>query len=243
MTTTLRRWVLVAVLAAAGGSAAAWAVSSPERDQTVVLVHGLGRSRASLLVLGLRFRREGYAVRYYPYTPATTSVEDAARGLREFVAARVRTPRYHLVGHSLGNVIIREGFTAPYLPGLGRVVMLAPPNRPPRLALRLGANPLFRLVGGDAARRLCSEEFYAGLPVPDVPFGVIAGTRGRTPGLAIPNDGVLEVGDTRLEGMTDVLELGHSHTFLMNARDTYEACLRFLQTGRFPPPERPGGGS
>ena len=48
-----------------------------------------------------------------------------------------------------------------------------------------------------------------------------------------PNDGVVTVQSTKLEGMADWVLLNHGHTFIMNCRDTFECSLRFLEAGRF----------
>ena len=48
-----------------------------------------------------------------------------------------------------------------------------------------------------------------------------------------PNDGIVLLETTKLKGMKDFAVLHHSHTFIMNARDTFEHCVTFLRTGRF----------
>ncbi len=75
-----------------------------------------------------------------------------------------------LIGHSLGNVIIRDAFQKEYPDLLGTVVMLAPPNQPALLAKRLKKNLIYRVFTGDSGQKLSEEEFYNGLPVPTVPF-------------------------------------------------------------------------
>jgi len=50
---------------------------------------------------------------------------------------------------------------------------------------------------------------------------------------AEPNDGIVLVEDTKLAGMRDFVVLHHAHTFIMNGRDTFERCRRFLELGLF----------
>lgn len=203
------------------------------RGETVVLLHGLGRSRLSLLWLQLRLRRVGYRTLNFGYSPVWTSLDGISQNLIHYVQERVRTPVYHFLGHSLGNIIVRNGFKWGYPPGLRRVVMLAPPNQLPLLARRLRGNWVYRLLAGDSGQKLASEGFYRSLPIPTVEFGVIAANCGLSFYFGEPNDGILTVESTKLEGMKDWILVPHTHTFLMNGRDTFEYTVRFLQKGRF----------
>lgn len=208
---------------------------SPTPAETVVLLHGLGRSRASLWPLGRRLRQAGFQVRNFPYAPAFHRFDTLVASLHDFIVERVSTPCYHLVGHSLGNILIRARFRVGYPSGLGRIVMLAPPNQPPDLARRLKSCPPFQLWSGESGRLLASEDFYATLPIPTVPFGVIAGNKGQRITFDEPNDGIITVESTCLDGMADHLTLHHAHTFLMNSRDTAKATIAFLREGQFTP--------
>ncbi|TPW20474.1 MAG: hypothetical protein FD126_1643 [Elusimicrobia bacterium] len=200
---------------------------------TVFLVHGMGRTRASMALLQHRLSRAGYRTVNVPYNQTTQTLEEITARLRKTVAAESGKGPYHLVGHSLGNVVIRNGFKEGFAPGLGRVVMLAPPNAPARLARKLKDFLPYRWVTGDSGQRLADPEFYATLPTPSVEFGVLAGDRGQSLTFSEPNDGIVAVSETRLEGMKDFRVLHRSHTFLMNAPEAAAQCLAFLKTGRF----------
>jgi len=206
-------------------------------EDTVVLLHGMGRSRLSMAVLSHRFRQSGYRTFNFPYSQMRASLDDLSEKLVFFIKDKVDTPRYHLVAHSLGNVIIRNAFRKELPPGLGRIVMLAPPNQPAELAKRLRKNLIYRLFTGDSGQKLSEEAFYAELPVPAVDFGVIAGDKGQKISFSEPNDGLVAVEETKLEGMKDFLLLHHAHTFIMNSRETFEQSKRFLETGSFDHPE------
>jgi predicted alpha/beta hydrolase family esterase len=202
-------------------------------DQAVVLLHGMGRSFLSMVLLGHRLKRRGYETHLFGYRPRRPTLDDLSRTLRSYVHERVRAPLYHLIGHSLGNIIVRNALREGFRPGLGRIVMLAPPNRPARLAGNLRENRVFRFWTGDSGQKLADPEFYRELPVPPVEFGVIAGDRGHRIGFDEPNDGVVSVESTRLEGMADFVVVHHTHTLIMMASDTAELCHRFLTSGRF----------
>lgn len=200
------------------------------RPRTVFLLHGMGRSRLSMQVLAFRFRRAGRRAVCVPYDHAALSLDAITRDLLALVAREAGGVGYDLVGHSLGNIIIRNGFKAGYPPGLGRVVMLAPPNSPPALARVLRDFPPYRWLGGDSGQRLADPAFYASLPAPEVPFAVVAGERGLA-AWGEPNDAVLPVACTRLAGMREFHVVRRSHTFIMNAPETFELAEGFLRGG------------
>lgn len=212
--------------------ALAFGADAPAQE-TVVLLHGMGRTRVSMAVLQKRLAGAGYETLNFPYGQTRASLDELSGDLAAFLNERVATPRYHLVGHSLGNIIVRHAMRKSLRPGLGRVVMLAPPNRPARLAKMLRDNGLYRVLMGDSGQKLGDDAFYATLPAPSVEFGVIAGDKGQGMTFSEPNDGLVEVDGTRLEGMKDFAVVHHTHTFLMNAPDTFALCRRFLETGRF----------
>jgi hypothetical protein len=193
----------------------------------------MGRSWISMSLLGHRLKRRGYETHLFGYRPRRPTLDDLSLALRRFVVERVRAEVYHFIGHSLGNVIVRNGFREGFRPGLGRIVMLAPPNRPARLAANLRDNRVFRYWTGDSGQKLADPEFYRTLPVPPVEFGVIVGDRGHQIGFEEPNDGVVSVEGAKLDGMSDFIVLHHTHTLIMMARDTAKLCQLFLSSGRF----------
>jgi len=200
----------------------------------VFLLHGMGRTRASLLILRARLAAGGLEPRLFGYSVARESFDEiVARFVAMATEALRASEPYALVGHSLGNVIARAAL--PRLPeGLERMVMLAPPNRPPRLASKLAANPLFSWLTGDAGQRLASPDFYASLPVPRVPVLVLAGTGGPRAAWLHgdePTDGVVAVSETQLEG-AEVVTVSAIHTLIMNDRAVARATVDFLSVPR-----------
>jgi|TARA_B110000495_G_C22875648_1_gene510676 triacylglycerol lipase len=204
-----------------------------QKNESIVLLPGQGRTRLSMLVLSMRFRSAGYKTANFTYNQKSDSLDEISEQLVEFIGKKVKTSNYHLIGHSLGNVIIRNAFRKEYPSGLGKVVMLAPPNQPAHLATHFKKNLLYRWLAGDSGQKLSEGIFYRDLPVPTVPFGILAGDKGQSLTFSEPNDGLVAVKSTELEGMNDWLLLHHSHTFIMNCKDTFEHCLSFIESGRF----------
>jgi triacylglycerol lipase len=76
-------------------------------QRTVVLVHGYGANRSMFLPLRAYLRAHGVRqVLAYDY-PSSRGIEQAARGLREYLRRHVRGGRVDLVCHSLGGLVAR----------------------------------------------------------------------------------------------------------------------------------------
>ena len=208
-------------------------------QEAVVLVHGLGRSRSSMLVLAQRLEWAGYGVVAVDYNSRSDAFPDQVATVRSLVErCCADAPSIHFVGHSLGGLVIR-GYLADTPPKqLGRVVLLAPPNRGSLLVDWLEEIPAATDVLGPVGSALGTDstDIPATLPPPDYEMGIIAGTRSIHPigHLAIPgpDDGIVSVEQTRVEGVP-VIVLPRSHAFIMSSRYTAEAVIEFLRTGEF----------
>jgi pimeloyl-ACP methyl ester carboxylesterase len=197
----------------------------------VFLIHGMGRTTASFVLLARRLARAGHEPSPFGYR---VTQHELPRIADDFLAhvkrerASAPTAPYAIVGHSLGNVITR--LCSPRLPeGFARFVMLAPPNRSPALARAMRKSRLYALLTGDAGRKLGDHGFFDALPIPEVPTLVIAG-HARAPHLPFrgaASDGVVSVQETHLPGARHEL-VAAAHTFIMNDRRATQLLLDFL---------------
>ncbi|MFO6464119.1 esterase/lipase family protein [Jannaschia sp. KMU-145] len=219
------------------------ALALPLRAETVpdcvVLLHGLARSDASLIVMEEALEAEGFQTVNADY-PSTTDDIAALAALtlpRAFAACAPDAPAIHVVTHSMGAILLRHwyGTATPIRPG--RTVMLAPPNQGSELVDALGGLAPFEWMNGPAGLQLGTDGLAPRLGPVWPGVGVVAGTRSLNPVASAilpgPDDGKVSVASTRVEGMDDHIELPVTHTFLMNSPLVIGEVLAFLRTGRF----------
>ncbi len=216
--------------------------------ELVVLLHGLGRSRYSLWPMERALKAAGFRVDNRSYPSRRHSIRELAAMIRgRLQRAALPGERVHFVSHSLGGLLIRGALYPPLPFAVGRIVMIAPPNRGVDLIHRLRHYPaLAHVFGRPTAELYRNSPTLQTLGVPDAEIGVIAGTRARNPfslaaqlnaalGNEAASDGTVEVDSTKLPGMRDFATVDSSHTFIASRDDVITQVIAFLRHGRFDP--------
>jgi pimeloyl-ACP methyl ester carboxylesterase len=196
-----------------------------EHRETVVLLHGMGRTGFSMSSMATALEERGYNVINWSYSSLCCSIAELGEQLADDLDALdgPRPERLHFVGHSLGGIIIRWLLHNRPPPEQGRVVMLASPNQGSQLADQYVdwagwlLEPIDELTTDDAstARNLA--------PIQGRQVGTIAGEL----------DGKVTPTEARMATETDHAVVPAYHSFIMNRSDVQHMVGTFLQDGRF----------
>jgi fermentation-respiration switch protein FrsA (DUF1100 family) len=208
-------------------------------NTVVVYVHGLWLTGIEGGFLRKRLAAELNAeTRAFNYPSVKSSVSRNAQALGEYLS-ELRADTLHLVGHSLGGLVILKLFEAGVADRLppGRIVFLGSPLNGSRSAENLARLPLGKtLLGSGVHEELLSprERRWGG----QRDLGVIAGSLSVGLGKLVgargaPNDGTIFVDETRLAGISQHLVMPVSHTGLPFSNSVARQTGAFLRSGKF----------
>jgi pimeloyl-ACP methyl ester carboxylesterase len=233
---------LVLILTGLGVSTCAGERTSDARGaadkETVVLLHGLGRSEAAMWLLASRIETAGFDVVRIGYDSLGDPPERIlATVSRQIDACCKASPNpVHFVGHSLGGLIIRAYLAENELRTPGRVVLIATPNAGTPL-VDAYRDSWWMDLAGPTAKSLGTDpdSFPNSLPAADYPLGVIAGVRDARFVDLIPgdDDGLVPLESTKVTGMVDFTIVEANHLLLRYSQEVARQTIAFLRTGEF----------
>ena len=205
------------------------------RDEITILVHGIWMHGTFMRVMGKMLQSAGLNTHLVSYDFLRSSpAENAAKLHEEITALNVKT--IHLVGHSLGGIVILHILKAfPDLP-LGKVVLIGSPVRGSHVAKSIHKNVFLRPLLG----RSVEDGLLGGAPdyAIDRPLGIITGSGvlGLS-ALLYPSgensDGVVKHSETQLKNVSDQVNIPYSHSVMIFSKQCAAHVVRFIQTGSF----------
>jgi alpha-beta hydrolase superfamily lysophospholipase len=195
-----------------------------ETKELIVLVHGFGAKRLAMWPLAQLLRVRGFRVQQWSYVSYFAPIETHASRLFHFVSTSLSTEkRFHIVAHSMGSIIVQSALNRGVVPNLGRLVLLAPPNRGSPVARRASSwlggivTPMNEL--SDASSSFVNQlTRNATLDV-----GVIAARY----------DLLVPIANTHLENESAHTVVTATHNSLLISRRASNLTTRFLTSGFF----------
>ena len=182
----------------------------------------------------------GFESDLFSYAPVTDTLNNVANKLADFIASGGDAPT-HLVGHSLGGVVVLRMLALRPDIDVARVVCLGSPLCGSRAAFHLSQLDWGNLILGktitegvldDAAHRWAqgvAESHDIGVIAGNVPIGF-----GRLiAGFNEANDGTVAISETQMPGAKDHLVLPVSHKGMLISKDVVDQTAAFLRRGEF----------
>jgi predicted alpha/beta hydrolase family esterase len=212
------------------------------KKEAVILIHGMGRSRRSMARLEKYLQNKGYITYNQSYPSTVANVERSA--IHYINSALANIPRdsiskIHFVTHSLGGLLVRYYLTHHKIKKLGRIIMLAPPNKGSEVAEQYRHHFWYKWMTGEPGQQLyqSNNPLLEQLEPIEGDVGIIAGTRSSDPWFNhvfdTEHDGKVSVECAKLPEMKDLITVDYGHTFIMNKRKVKHHIANFLATGDF----------
>lgn len=215
---------------------------SISNKETVVILHGLGKSKNTMWLLAVRLKDAGYAVKRINYKSLFQKTDDVINNVNQQIndcCSDLKSP-IHFVGHSLGGLLIRSYLDTNEVPNLGRVVLIGTPNGGSEV-VDTYKDVWWMKFAGSMANALSTKDKtrIMNLPTPNYEIGIIAGIAENTPfSEVIPgnDDGLVSVKSTAIEGMTDFIVLKSIHPLMNFNTSVATQTIEFLKNAKFKRP-------
>ncbi|MEH6457896.1 MAG: alpha/beta hydrolase [Cocleimonas sp.] len=208
----------------------------------VLLIHGILMNPLEMRYLGSQLEKSGFNVHYVYYQSVLKSPAENATIIQEKIK-QLDLPNLHLVGHSLGGVLLMHLFdqidnsnNSNDLPE-GRVVMLGSPVKGSWIAKKVSEWPI---VSPFIAKSMPNA--LSGVDIPDWntdrDWGMIAGVKGQglgllTGGMPSLSDGTVLLEETYHSKQKEHIQVNKSHTALLFSKEVADLTSQFLNTGSF----------
>ena len=202
----------------------------------IVSVHGFGRNESAMKKLSDHFACEGFVskvVGYKTFSQELNEIED------EFFSKinKLNLNKYrkvHFVGHSFGGLLIRSYLKEHKLKNLGKVVNIGSPSKGTPVVDHIKDRWWFNcLIPAAVSMSSQGSKFLDKIKNPDYPLGIIAGIKDVGGMLDGKNDGIVPLKSTKVEGMTDFIEIKSGHGMLRYNEDVAKQSVTFIRYGKF----------
>ena len=220
-----------------------WTTSDDDGRTVTVLLHGLMRSHHCMKPLAKRIGDTEHPQTFaFEYASTRAKVPEHADALQQVLSDWPPSWRIRFIGHSMGNIVVRHWITdrqraidsEGLLSRCESMVMLGPPNQGSAIAKRVQQTGLFSIIAGSGGMQMgpTFDEIAEDLAAPPFPFSIVAGDLShwpvQNPLLDGPNDLLVLVDETRLEGAAHFDVVPVPHATLMRDRRSVDVCMQRL---------------
>jgi len=206
------------------------------KNEIVILIHGMGRTKLSMIMLRNYLKKQGYSTVSFSYSSTLHSISVLSAKFADFISeisTKHPEKQIHIVSHSLGGILTRQAIVnlENNFPNkknnikLGRIVMLAPPNKGSKAAnIFCKIWPVPKILKPISELRNSEDSPINNIPIPqNVDIGIIAGKF----------DAKVTLEESHMTKEKEHIIVNSAHTFIMNKRNVQIAVTNFLQHGTF----------
>ena len=189
-----------------------------------MLVHGFGAIRLVMRPLAYQLRSRGFRVHHWTYLLLFDPIERHAIRFFDFLRTHTATEhRFHIVAHSMGSIVTLAALNRGVFPNLGRLILLAPPNRGSPVA-RIASKIVGRVITPTCELSDAENSYVNQLArTSDIEIGIIAARF----------DGLVPVKNTHLPNEKAHVVLNATHNSLLLSKSVSDLIARFLKHGSF----------
>lgn len=211
-------------------------------NEHVIILHGLWRTSFAMNKAESFFQEQGYQVHNLTYPSTDDTIESLVDQYLAPEFAKISQQQantVHFVTHSMGGILVRQFLQDQHPQNLGKVVMIAPPNKGSELNDVFPDAKWLHSKPGPAAMQISAlpNSWVNQLGPVDFELGVIAGKSNRNwlTDWIIPSDddGAVSVASTKVEGMTDFLVVPQSHVKIRRSDTVLKQAAHYLKYGVF----------
>ncbi len=208
--------------------------------ECVVLMHGLGDVKLSMLKIKKTLEDSEYKTFNIGYTTSNKTIESIAENKLSHKIKNIskKYEKVHFVTHSMGGLILRYYLQENSIPTGSRIVMLSPPNKGSEIANHFKDSPFYQLILGEVGQQLATDskviKKLKGIK-PDI--GIITGDTSANPYFSkiIPgkDDGRVSVNNAKLKEMNDFLIVSSTHLSIKYNNEVMRQIVFFIENGTF----------
>ncbi len=204
----------------------------------VVLLHGLFKNSKQMYKLEKYLKKQGYQTLNISYPSTKKTIQENANHVWSKIQTEAESGnKVHFIGFSMGGLVTRALLSKQKPKNMGRVVLIATPNKGSEVADFFADIWLYKKLTGPAGQELTTNQKTNIFKPVDYELGVIAGDFSFDifSSLLIDgkDDGKVSIENAKVDGMKDYIITSTSHIVGPKNKTNILQAIYFLQHGKF----------